>query len=82
MATKLTIVSFYEKVSEILDDYKESILTEANAKIKLERLIAQAKRDELNVDMSTEVLAAINQNSKSEDGSSSEYEDTDSSMIC
>ena len=62
MATKLTIVSFYEKVTEILSDYQERILTESNAELKLERLIAKAKEDGLEINMTTAVLHAINQN--------------------
>lgn len=78
---KLTTVSFYEKVAEIISDYQENILTEANARIKLGRLIAQAKHDELKVDMSVEVLSAINQTRKTGENSS-EPEDNDQSMIC
>lgn len=62
MATKLTTVLFYEKVSEILSDYQERILTEANAELKLERLIAKAKQDGLEINMTTAVLHAMNQN--------------------
>lgn len=62
MARKLTTVVFYEKVSEILSDYQDNILTEANAELKLERLIAQAKQDGLEINMSVGILHAIKQN--------------------
>lgn len=77
---KLTIVSFYEKVSEILSDYQEHILTEENARLKLHRLIVQAKKDELQVNMSVDVLYAINQERK--DGGGSTEEEEEPSMIC
>lgn len=79
---KLTAASFYEKVTEILSDYEENILTYPNAKIKLERIIAQAKNEELNVNMAVDVLEVIKQARKTSDDDSSEPEDEDSSMIC
>lgn len=79
MAT-LTIVSFYEKIGEIVSDYQEHILTESNAILKIDRLIAQAKRDGLKVDMSPHIIHAINQ--FAEPTKNSRDYDDDSSMIC
>lgn len=88
MATKLTTADFYEKVSEILSDYQENILTEENAKLKLERIIAQAKQDGLEINMSSSVLHAIKQNTvppketEHEDEACPDSYGYDSSMIC
>lgn len=81
---KLTIVSFYEKVGEIISDFQEHILTEANATLKMERLIAQAKQDDLKINMTSDVLHAINQNDKPSALSKEADEDVDydPSMIC
>lgn len=78
---KLTIVSFYDKLTDILSDYQERILTEKNARLKLTRLISQAQEEGLNINMSVEVLDAINQNPESENSGGYTYEN-DPSMIC
>jgi hypothetical protein len=56
----MTIIDFYKKLSQILTDCREDFISRKEAQKRLDSILEEAKKSNLDVNINTEILDPIN----------------------